>query len=123
MGGTVEKLAVRQCVLCGNHELYRKKDFPHTLGMTILVVACATSFVTYLYYEFWLTWAILLGTALFDGVLYLLVGDVIVCYRCQAHYRGLPRGAEHQPFELAMGERYRQERLRQDQLKDDEVTR
>jgi hypothetical protein len=117
LDGAVDRAHVHQCVCCGNCELYRKKDFPHTLGMTILVVACAASFVTYLYYEKWLTWAILIGTAVFDGVLYLLVGDVIVCYRCQAHYRGLARGAEHAPFDLSIGERYRQERIRTEQLK------
>ena len=42
-------------------------------------------------YDQWLTWAILIGSAAFDGLLYLLVRDVVVCYRCDAHYRGVPR--------------------------------
>jgi hypothetical protein len=84
--------------------------------MTILVVACLASVLTYGWYEKWLTWAILIGSALFDGILYLCVGDAIVCYRCHAHYRGFPAGAGHQPFELAIGERYRQERIRREQL-------
>ncbi len=105
------------CVVCGNGELYKKKDFPHWLGMNILVVACASSFVTYFWYEKWLTWAILIGTAIFDGLLYLLVGDAVVCYRCQAHYKGFQASPAHQPFELTVGERYRQERLRREQMK------
>jgi hypothetical protein len=100
------------CLVCGNHELYKKKDFPHGLGITILTVACLVSFVTYGLYQPWLTWSILIGTALFDGLLFLWVGDVVVCYRCQAHYRGLTPTVEHKPFELAVAERYRQERLR-----------
>ena len=28
------------CAVCGNGELYKKKDFPHWLGLTILTVAC-----------------------------------------------------------------------------------
>jgi hypothetical protein len=104
------------CLLCGNHELYKKKDFPHALGMAVLVVACLVSFFTYGMYEKWLTWAILIGTAAFDGLLFLWVGDVVVCYRCGAQHRGLTPGPEHRPHELAVAERYRQERIRREQL-------
>lgn len=108
--------ALPACVLCGTRDLYRKKDFPHWLGMSLLVAACVLSVVTYGLYEKWLTWAILIGTAVFDGLLYLWVGDVIVCYRCNAHYRGFASSA-HPPFELTTGERYRQERIRREQMK------
>jgi hypothetical protein len=100
------------CAICGNHELYKKKDFPHGLGMAILVGACLLSVLTYWLYEPVWTWVILIGSALFDGLLYLWVGDVLVCYRCQAHYRGLQSGDAHHPFEITIGERYRQERIR-----------
>lgn len=104
------------CVVCGNTEIYKKKDFPHWLGMGILVAACGASLITYGLYEKWLTWAILIGSALFDGLLFLWVGDALVCYRCHAHYGGFAAGAAHQPFELTIGERFRQERLRQEQM-------
>ena len=39
------------CAVCGNAELYRKKDFPHALGMGILVAACLASTVTYGLYD------------------------------------------------------------------------
>jgi hypothetical protein len=105
------------CVLCGCPDLYRKKDFPHGPGLAILSLACLISFVTYGLYEKWLTWAILIGTALFDGLLYLWVGDVVVCYRCGAQYRGLPVRREHGPHDLGTAERYRQERIRREQLR------
>jgi hypothetical protein len=114
--------AVPPCAVCGNAELYKKKDFPHGLGMLILVVACAASVFTYGWYEKWLTWAILIGSALFDGLLYLWVGDAVVCYRCQAHYRGLPAG-DVKPFELGTNERYRQERIRRERLLAQQVGR
>ncbi len=104
------------CPLCGNHELYKKKDFPHWLGLTILTVACLAFMAAQAFYWPWVAWAILLGSALFDGVLYLTVRDAIVCYRCDAHYRGMPAGTGHAPFELGIAERYRQERLRREQL-------
>jgi hypothetical protein len=109
--------ALPACAVCGNHELYRKKDFPHGLGMAILALACLASTVTYLLYEKYWTWAILLGSAAFDGLLYLWVKDVIVCYRCGAHHRGVRPNPEHKPFELTVHERYRQERIRREQLK------
>jgi hypothetical protein len=107
---------LRACLVCGNGELYRKKDFPHALGMAILTVACLASAVTYALYYQWLTWAILIGSALFDGLLYLWVGDVVVCYRCGAQFRNLGSEKKFAPFELGTAERYRQERLRREQL-------
>src|SRR5438067_252974 len=76
------------CAVCANHELYKKKDFPHWLGMTILVVALILSTLSYYWYEQWLSMTFLIGSALIDGGMYLMVGDVIVCYRCEAHHRG-----------------------------------
>ncbi len=107
------------CAVCGNHELYKRKDFPHALGMTILVVACAASVLTHWLYHWYLTWVILIGTALFDGLLYLWVGDVVVCYRCNAHHRGYVPNLEHQGHELTVAERYRQERIRREQMEAD----
>jgi hypothetical protein len=104
-------------VICGNAELYKKKDFPHWLGMAILTLACLGSVIPYLLYQIWLTWTILIGSAVFDGLLYLWVGDVVVCYRCNAHYRKVTPDASHKPFELEIFERYRQERLRREQLR------
>jgi len=87
--------------------------------MTILVGACVLSVFTYfLYLPVW-TWAILIGSAAFDGLLYLWVGDAVVCYRCNAHYRGLAQSTPYPPYELTIGERYRQERLRRERPKSD----
>jgi hypothetical protein len=107
---------LRACLVCGNAELYRKKDFPHWLGLAILTVACLAFLALMGTYHQWAAWAILLGSAAFDGLLYLWVGDVVVCYRCGAHYRGLPPGADPKPFDLGIAERYRQERLRREQI-------
>jgi hypothetical protein len=108
--------ALTTCAVCGNAELYKKKDFPHGLGLAVLAGAFLISTITYGLYEKWPTWAILIGSAAFDGLLYLWVKDVIVCYRCNAHYRGFPSRDHHKPFELGIGERYRQEKARREQL-------
>ncbi len=94
----------------------KKKDFPHGLGLTILALACLTSTITHGLYDKWLTWTILIGSALFDGLLYLWVKDVLVCYRCNAHHRGVATGSAVLPFELTVHERYRQERIRREEL-------
>ncbi len=109
--------ALPHCLICGTAEIYKKKDFPQWLGMSILVGACVLSAITYWFYEPLWTWVILIGSACFDGLLYLMVGDVLVCYRCGAHYRGFQAGEGHLPFEITTGERYRQERLRRERLK------
>jgi hypothetical protein len=96
--------------------LYRKKDFPHWLGLTLLAAACTAFVVLNGVYHQWWGWAVLLGSAAFDGLLYWWVRDVVVCYRCEAHYRGFPPNPEHKPFDQLIGERYRQEKIRRQQL-------
>lgn len=99
--------------------MYRKKNFPHWLGLTILTVACAAFLAANAFYKQGWAWAILIGSAVFDGLLYLWVGDAVVCYRCGAQYHGLEPNSSHPPFELTVAERYRQERLRRQHLQPD----
>lgn len=105
------------CIVCDNREFYKKKDFPHWLGLTILTMASLAFFTGQAFYHPWLAWTVLIGSAVLDGLLYAWVGDAVVCYRCGAHYRGFTAGAEHKPFELGIAERYRQERIRRVQVK------
>jgi hypothetical protein len=105
------------CAICGNTEVYKKKGFPHWLGLTILGVSCFTFLLLNLLYLQWWAWTILLGSAVFDGLLFLCVPDVVVCYRCDAHHSGIADTAAYQPFELVIAERYRQERIRRERRK------
>jgi len=105
------------CVTCGNGQVYRRKNFPQWLGMLLLAGACTAFFILQGLYLPTAAWIILLGSAAFDLVLYLIVGDVIVCYRCQARHYGLPRQKAYDPFELATAEKFRQEKLRRQQVK------
>jgi len=104
------------CAVCGNAELYRRKDFPQTLGVSILALCCVASTATYFYYQQWWTWSILIASAVFDCLLYLLVNDVTVCYRCNAHYRGFAAQPETPGVRADTFERYRQEQMRRKQL-------
>jgi hypothetical protein len=114
-----EEGLLRACACCGTEDLYLQKDFPQGLGLLIVFVGFAIA--TILWYYEWpiLTFAVFLASALLDMVLYYRVPDVIICYRCLAQYRGEganPAG-RFAPFDLAIGERYRQERLRAEQLR------
>ncbi len=104
------------CAVCGNDELYKMKGFPHWLGMTILAAASLAFFAFHYYRLQWWAWAVLIGSAVIDGVLYLAVKDVVVCYRCGTRHHGVGR-AGNAPFELTIHERYRQQRLRLEQQK------
>ena len=59
-----------------------------------------------------LTFAILFATALVDVVLYLIVPDALMCYRCGAQYRMAEGMARHGAFNLETHERYRQQAAR-----------
>ncbi len=102
------------CACCGCDDFYRQKDFPQGLGLLIVVVGFAVSTVFWYYERPLWTYAILLASALLDMVLYYRVPDVTICYRCLASTGGpgRTRAGAFAPFDLGVGERYRQERLR-----------
>ena len=105
------------CLLCGEQELYKKKGFPHWLGLTVLAAACLAFFgLSLMYLQYW-AWTVLLASAVVDGLLYLYVPDVVVCYRCGTNHCGVGATAGYRPFELAIAERFRQERIRREQRK------
>ncbi len=106
---------VQTCAVCGTHELYRKKAFPHWLGLSLLTFACLAFLLLNYYRRQEWAWAILLGSALVDGLLYLTVRDVVVCYRCDAEHHGLKQ-ASNPPFELTIHERHRQQKIREAEL-------
>lgn len=103
------------CAACGNEQLYRMKDFPQWLGMGLLATACILFYLFAIQYQYAIAWSILLGSAAVDGLIYFIVGDVVVCYRCAAQHRGIPSRV-FDPHEIAIAERYRQERIRREQL-------
>lgn len=100
------------CGVCGGGELYVRKDFSQRLGVMIVVAGFVLSSIAWYFYWVYATFAILFATALIDVVLYLWVGNMLQCYRCQAEYRGVPGLEEHEPFSLETHERYRQQAAR-----------
>ena len=106
------------CLLCGTQDIYIQKDFPHRLGITIVGVGFLLSTWAWFQYNYPLAIGILLATTGLDLCLYYLIGEVAVCYRCLAQYRSIRKNRDHRPYDLAVGERYRQERLRMEGLRE-----
>jgi hypothetical protein len=105
------------CPWCATPDLYLQKDFPQGLGLLILVIGFAISTVFWYYQMPLWTFGVLLASVALDWWFYYRVGDVTICYRCLCQIRGLSAGGTRfRPFDLAVGERYRQERLRIEEL-------
>jgi len=111
---------VQSCPWCLTTDLYMQKDFPQGLGLFIVVVGFAISTVFW-YYEMPIpAYLVLVVSMLLDFFLYYRVPDVTICYRCLSQLRGVGSnpGGRYKPFDLALGERYRQERIRAQQLRE-----
>jgi len=110
--GAVAQDKLWQCLVCPSTELYIRKDFSQTLGIAIVVVGFLISSVFWFYRMPLWTYGVLFATALLDVVLYLFVGNVLQCYRCQAQYRGVPGLENHGGFDLETHEKHRQQLIR-----------
>ena len=79
---------LQACPWCMTTDLYIQKDFPQGLGLFIVVVGFAISTVFW-YYEMPIpAYLVLVVSMLLDLVMYHLVPDVTICYRCLCQLRG-----------------------------------
>jgi hypothetical protein len=115
--GAVTAGGVSRCLVCPSEELFLRKDFPQRLGVTIVAVGLAASCIPWYFHNWYGAFAILFATALIDVVLYLTMGDMLQCYRCQAQYRGIPGLDQHEAFSLETHERHRQQEARLSQAR------
>ncbi len=97
-----------RCLVCPSTDLYIRKDFPQRLGVTLVAIGVLGSSVAWYYSAIYWTFGILFATALADVLLYSLVGNALMCYRCHAQYRGVQEMELHGAFDLETHERYRQ---------------
>lgn len=99
---------VKRCLVCPSTDLFVRKDFPQRLGVGLVVIGIIGSIIAWANYSILWTYGILFATALIDVALYLMVGDALMCYRCQAQYRGVEEMDTHGQFDLETHEKYRQ---------------
>ncbi|GAB4157498.1 MAG: hypothetical protein Tsb009_34600 [Planctomycetaceae bacterium] len=103
------------CLVCGCNDLWKQKDFPPQLGLTMVGVGALLSTIAWLMYWPVLAIVILMGFAAIDLLLYWLMPDVLVCYRCDSRHRHMDAEIQHPRFNLETAERYRQEAKRMEQ--------
>jgi DNA-directed RNA polymerase subunit RPC12/RpoP len=104
----VDGRRVRRCLVCPSTDLYVRKDFPQRLGVALVGVGIVGSSVAWYHANLLWTFGILFATALADVLLYAYVGDALMCYRCNAIYRGVEEMDSHGAFNLETHEKYRQ---------------
>jgi len=102
----------RRCLVCGCGDLWRQKDFSQQLGVGIVALGVVLSTVAMAYMQPELSLGILMVFALADMILYSVMPDRLVCYRCHAQYRRLDGMEQVGTFDLEVNERYRQEAIR-----------
>lgn len=102
----------RRCLSCGCQDLWRQKDFSQKLGVTIVAIGVVLSTLAMMYMQPELSLGILMAFALADMILYIVMPDCLVCYRCHARYRRIPDMQKVGTFDLEVNERYRQEAIR-----------
>ena len=108
----VEDATSIECVTCPSSELFVRKDFPQRLGVTIVVTGFVLSSVAWYYHQVLITFSILLATAFVDVLLYVVMNNVLECYRCHAQYRGFSSVVNQHGFDLEIHEKYRQQAAR-----------
>jgi hypothetical protein len=89
---------IARCAACDQDQLYFQKDFNRRTGIALVVIGSV--FVP------WTYGLSLLGVTILDYIVWRLVKDVIVCYRCQAVHRGYPPNPDVKPFDLVIHDRH-----------------
>jgi hypothetical protein len=89
---------IERCAACGHDQLYFQKDFNRRTGIALVVVG--SIFVP------WTYGLSLLGVTILDYIVWRMVKNVIVCYRCQAVHRGYPPNPALKPFDLVTHDRH-----------------
>ncbi len=93
-----DNACIDRCAVCDHDELYFQKDFNRTTGVAL--VAVGAIFVP------WTYGLSLLGVTILDYIVWRMVKDVIVCYRCQSVHRGYPANPRLKPFDLVTHDRH-----------------
>lgn len=101
-----------QCLVCGCDDLWRQKDFDQRLGVLIVGAGVLLSTIAVAYMMPGVAMLILMAFGLADWVLYAILPDRLVCYRCHSRYRHVPGTRDTAVFDLEVNEKYRQEAIR-----------
>ena len=86
--------AVDRCPICEGGDFYVRRDFDPKVGLAFVISGALISAVFYWFNLDLIAYSILAAAVLIDLIIYRRLGDVTVCYRCHAEFRGsYPRTA------------------------------
>ena len=105
----------KSCVVCSNPDLWRQKDFPQSLGILMVALGAIFSSIAWYYHRPVIALSILAAFGVLDMILYIVMPDVLVCYRCRSRHGVTEADESFSGYDHELGERYRQERLRLEQ--------
>jgi hypothetical protein len=83
-----DELSLDHCLICNGKSLFRQKRFNRNLGIGIVVAGILVSFFVSI------PVIPLIVVALIDVTLYLTLPFMMVCYRCDAEFRGFKLNPE-----------------------------
>ena len=101
-----------ECLVCGCGDLWRQKEFPARLGLLMVATGAVGSTIAWSLYEPLWAIGILMAFGLIDLLLFAIMPDVLVCYRCGARHRDTQPDESIPQFDLEIAEKYRQEEIR-----------
>jgi hypothetical protein len=90
---------VQRCPACSGEQLFVQRDFNQKAGLAVVIIGAALAPFTPFYSS-------LFVAAIIDALLYTMLPEIAICYRCQAHFRGFVRNPRHVPFDLHVAEQY-----------------
>lgn len=93
-GGLIEK-----CPRCAGPHLFLQKEFPRRLGLAAAVVGAIAFLMLMGMEHIYAGFAVLLGVALLDSVVYALAPVMTVCYNCQTEFRRTPHNPRHGAYD------------------------
>ena len=88
---------VLKCPCCSGRDFYRQKDFNRKIGVLLFVAAAILSIWTY-----GISFIVLY---LFDFLLFKKLRDIVICYKCQAVFRGARNVHDIPPFDHQTNDR------------------
>ena len=87
-GSVRDDTEVDRCPVCEGSDFYIRKDFDPQLGLAVIITGALISAGFYWFGLDAIAYGVLGLAALIDLIVYRRLGDLSVCYRCHAEFRG-----------------------------------
>ncbi len=112
-GGTE---TISPCRICGTNALFSQKDLDQRIGCALLGAGIALALLLWWKVSVFLFVPTLLAFWLLDRLFRRIVPEVVICYKCDAEFRGFSGAEEVRPYDAHVGERYSEGRFERGKL-------